>query len=184
LVALCKGLAGGRVGWLIAAALAASLATLTRYAGIILVGTVFLAALALYPRPPLARLGCVALAGIEGMAASVAWSLHNEAVANSVTDRSLALHLVTVPQLWQMVTTLGHYVVPEELPLPGLIRVLVFGTILVVGTWLAASAYVKSKGPWERLNAAQWALIMFAIGYPVFIALSISIADNGVRFAA
>ncbi len=100
------------VARLVAAAVAASLATLTRYAGVVLIVTGALA-LFLLVRGPLIRGALnLFLFGALSCAATVAWALRNLSVAGTIAQRTLVLHPPTWSHLAAAVETISGWLLP------------------------------------------------------------------------
>jgi 4-amino-4-deoxy-L-arabinose transferase-like glycosyltransferase len=97
---------------LVASAVAASLASLTRYAGVVLIVTGVLA-LFLLVRGRFVRRALTALVfGVLSCAVPVAWTLRNLHVAGTIAERTLALHPPTWNHLTGALETISGWLLP------------------------------------------------------------------------
>jgi len=181
LLALCRALEreGRNAAWLIAASAAASLATLTRYVGVALIGTVCLATLLYFPRRLSRRFGYAVLAGLVATAGSAAWALRNSLVAGTTAAHELSVNRIPLERLSEGARTMLGFVVPSEM---GGLRWPLYVIVIVGGATLCALAYRRARGHWERINNAQKALIVWLLVYPLFLAFAMSTVDAWIVF--
>ena len=170
-----------RRGVLIAAALAASLALLTRYVGLALVATCA-AALLLDRAQALRRrigdsLGFAAIA----MLPSIGWAIHNRITTHTATNRRFVCHPIGLTQARQASDAISHWIVPNKTPDSA--RVVV--TIVAI-----ACAVMIILWSWRRTRLDSAAagiraiLVLFAVCYSALLVVSISFADAGTPLDA
>ncbi len=97
---------------LVAAAVAASLASLTRYGGVVLIATGVLGLFVLVRAPLIRRALNVLLFGALSCAATVAWALRNIVVGGTIAERTLALHPPTWNHLAGFEETISGWLLP------------------------------------------------------------------------
>jgi hypothetical protein len=160
---------------LVVAGLAAGLAVLTRYAGIALVlaGTAILIA-----RPQVARgrrwIDVLAFAG-PALSGWLVWTARNTALAESLTNRTLSLHLPGAAKLGEAITTIARWLLPGRVPTG------VGGAAaLVIGVWLFVVGIrrLAERDSAPTPTSALLALVLaFLCAYSLLLAGSLSLAD-------
>jgi hypothetical protein len=121
---------------LVAAAVAASLASLTRYGGVVLIVTGVLALFLLVQAPLIRRALNVLLFGALSCAVTVAWALRNLNVAGTIAERTLVLHPPTWNHLAGAVETISGWLLPGT---PLAVRA---GALLTITTGAGIAAVV------------------------------------------
>lgn len=154
--------------FLLAAALATSLALLTRYAGAALVGAGGLSLLLLDRRRWLHRLGASVAFGSISILPLALWMLYILATAGRASSRELAFHPIGREQFGQALDTIaGWLLIPNTAPMA-----IKFGALIVAGAALA--------GAWAKAQAVPTlvkVLGLFIVIYLAFLALSLSFFD-------
>jgi len=154
--------------FLLASALATSLALLTRYAGVALVGAGGLSLLLLDRRRWSHRLGASAAFGLISVLPLALWTLYTLTTAGRASSRELAFHPIGREQLGQALDTLaGWLLVPHTAP-----TMVKFGALIVAGAALAV-AWAKA----QALPPLVKVLGLFSMVYLAFLTLSISFFD-------
>ena len=164
---------------LLAASVAASLAMLTRYAGVALIGAGIVAIFLLGPKPLHRRLRDCAVLMAASFAPLAAWLIRNSLAGGTSTNRALAWHPVTHAQLLDGFGTVSAWMVPGRLP------ALLQGAAVIAAAAVFAMAVpvLLSKRRREVLDKMQvrWKCLclfsIFAAAYAAFIIVSISVFD-------
>jgi 4-amino-4-deoxy-L-arabinose transferase-like glycosyltransferase len=166
--------------WLLAAAAAAGLASLTRYAGLSLLATGALALLLLESRPLGGRLRRGASFALMAGLPPVAWQIRNWLVAGTPTNRTLLFHPPAGTQLREAASTLAAW-----LPYPQVsaeVRLVVLG----LGA-LTAVVFVAQRGRGDPAvrSAPAWRMIgltvLHAAVYLTFLLVSLTFLDASTR---
>jgi 4-amino-4-deoxy-L-arabinose transferase-like glycosyltransferase len=166
--------------WLLAAAAAAGLATLTRYAGLSVLATGVIALLIFEARPWFARLRRAALYGISAGLLPVAWQLRNLLVAGTSTNRVLLFHPPSVEALREAGSTLAAWV-----PYPafsaelrfGLIALLGLGALLLLVGWARRGGEARGILAWRLASVAG----LHGAVYLGFLGVSLTFFDASTR---
>ena len=166
---------------LVGAAVAASLASLSRYGGVVLIVTGVLA-LFLLGRGPLKRraLDSLLFGGLS-CAVTVAWALRNLNVAGTIAERTLVFHPPTWNHLAAAVETISGWLLPGA---PFVVRV---GALLIVttGTGIAAIVHrlpVASRDQRAPAGESLPRLIaLFMISYLSLLAFTIGFVSADTR---
>jgi hypothetical protein len=170
-----------RVPDLVSASVLAALAALTRYAGLVLVGTIALALLLGKPRrrkPLLAEIGTMSLIVATSFGA---WMLRNMSLAGNATNRPLALHWIGPLQLSVAISTLYRWAAP----LGGLgTRIAAVDVVLLTAVFAFATVWLRRLDN-SRLRIGVGGglgpvLALFAVAYAGFLACSISLFDASI----
>ncbi len=154
--------------FLLAAALATSLALLTRYAGAALVGAGGLSLLFLDRRRWLRRLGASAAFALISILPLAVWTLYTLTTAGHASSRELAFHPIGREQFGQALNTIaGWLLIPNAAPTAIKLGALIAASAALVGVWVKAQA----------LPTLVKVLSLFIIVYLAFLTLSLSFFD-------
>ena len=176
----------GTMPMLLAAAAAAGLAMLTRYAGAALLGTGVLAICLLGTKPlPRKLRDCLIFAAASGAPLAV-WLIRNSLVGGTATNRALCWHPITRDQLADAFKTVSGWIVPRESPslLTGMVAIAI---IIVITLTVPMLMTKRRRAALERLQVKwKWPCLLsiFAASYVVFLVVSVSILDAGMPFDA
>ncbi len=166
---------------LVASAIAASLASLTRYAGMVLIATGVLALLVFVRRPPIRRVSNAFLFGAVSCAPAVAWERRNLDVAGTLAERSLVPHAPTWNHLTGALETVSGWVLPET---PLAVRV---GALLTIATSVCIAAVLnRSRVPPGNRGASQGGsllriVVLFVISYLFLLGFTIGLVSADTR---
>jgi hypothetical protein len=170
--------------WLVAAAMVAAAAGLTRYAGVCLVFSMLAAMLILDRRVIRARLRSAAVFAAVSCAPLVLWTIRNAAVQGSAVDRSLAFHPPDAESLRTLAYTLSFWAWPTP-NLPPVVRA---GMAVAMAAVLAATVVI-AVGRWLRRyrNGSEpcflhGILAIFALSYGPFLLTSRTFVDAHTNF--
>jgi hypothetical protein len=163
-----------RLTLLVAAAVLAAVATLTRYTGIAVVVTGVIVALAARTRMT-HRLRQAAIFGVAGLVPLFAWLVRNSRTGTA-TDRQLGVHIVTPSQLKVGLVSATGWVAPVGSSLA--IRCVLVAGWLVGLAWLVRRAWAVPET--EAASAKCTLPVAFVVVVPVysvFVLASISLFD-------
>ena len=170
--------------WLVAAAMVAAAAGLTRYAGVCLILSMLAAMLILDRQGVRARLRSAAVFAAVSCAPLVLWAIRNSAVQGSAVDRSLAFHPPGAEALRTIAYTLSFWAWPTP-NLPPVVRA---GMAVAMATVLGATV-VAAVGHWFRRNRSgaepcylRDILAIFALSYGPFLLTSRTFVDAHTNF--
>jgi len=159
---------------LICSALIMSLATLTRYAGIALIGTGLLSIILFSKKKLLNRLIDAFVFGLISSIPLLLWITRNSLRAGTATSRSLAFHLITKQHFIQSINTLsGWFLLPDSIS--GTIKLLAL--IIIIGIVLGSFIITKTHQSVKIIPSFILILCVFIVIYPVFLVFSISFLD-------
>ncbi len=166
---------------LVAAAIAASLATLTRYGGVVLIVTGVLALFLIGGGPLTRRTNTLLLFGALSCAAPMGWALRNTAVAGTVAERTLALHSPTWNQLAAAVETISGWLLPGT---PFAVRA---GALLAITAGAGIATVVhrfavasRDRGAPARESLAR-IIALFVISYLCLLGFTITFVSADTR---
>lgn len=158
---------------LLLAALVSAASTLTRYAGIALVGACVISIL-LVPRiTRRARLRLSAMFGVVSLAPLGAWFVRNTMQVGSATGRRPALHVISRSDLVDGVRTLTRWFLPYT---PGW-----FGRTIPIVLIFCMIVYMVGRAGARITNVI---LATFVVTYGAFLLVSISIVDRATPLDA
>lgn len=178
---LARYLETGSRGPLVAAALLGGLALLTRYAGVVFLGTGLLGILLLSDRKLNHRILPAGLFTLIVAAPLLLNLIYNQLAVGSATNRVISFHPVTRSQLWQGLTTLtGWLGLPASLPTGVHVLAVILGVLL-----MGAALYWLTRTPRPRnqpglvigLPVLIHLLALFALLYGGFLLISVSFID-------
>jgi hypothetical protein len=107
------------------------------------------------------------------------WMIYNLLAAGSLTNRSLALHLVSLRDLTQGVRTVAGWLIPLERA--GLFESLLALGIVLAGTVLLALPILRALRHPQKPEPEQASLLpysIFTLGYGAFLLVSLSFFDD------
>ncbi len=166
---------------LVVAAVAASLASLTRYGGVVLIVTGVLALFLLVRRPLIRRALTLLLFCALSCAATVAWALRNITVAGTIAERTLALHPPTWNHLAAAVETSSGWLLPGT---PFAVRA---GALLALTTGAGIVAVVRRFPVTSRDQGAPAGeslpriIALFLISYLCLLGFTITLVSADTR---
>ena len=188
-----RGIAG-EWWWLIACAVFAGMAYLTRYAGLALVATFLVAICVLRSswRKRFTSIG-IFLAGFLPWA--LAWSIRNRIEADSATNRAFAWHPITAENLNQGLRVFTDFLVPfaswykvivKQAGVPEALTIFILGAVLV---WVIAKAWKTISKPRQASELARGGkesreVVTFTTGLYLFAYLAAIVASMTVFDAA
>jgi len=168
-----------RPGVLLASAEAASLAMLTRYAGVALVATGVIAIGMFGPKPLLRKLRQMAVFTAVSCTPLIVWLIRNSIVGGTSTDRTFCWHPVTVAQVLNGFRTIAAWLLPRESP--GLLQDALVITLIVIVALTVPILTGRRRREVLDAMGARWKgpclFAIFAAAYAAFILVSISIYD-------
>ncbi len=141
-----------QLGWLIAAAILAALATLTRYAGAALMGAGALGVLIFGNESLRRRLRDGLLFSVASALPIYLWLLRNRQASDTLVNRELSYHAMEPGLIRLFLADLSSWFVPHEVPLPTVVRAAM--AMLIAGGLLAAVVFVLARRwvRWRRLK--------------------------------
>jgi hypothetical protein len=171
LYSLCGYLENKRLGWVTAAACAASMAWLTRYSGASFVAAGTLAVLLLSDLHLARRALHAALFSLIASAPNLLWMIRNHAVAGNAAGKRFGWHPATLSLFQDYLTTIARFVLPEGVILAAISALALLGlSLLLALSWRRGRLKLS-------LNRAQKLLLLFAASYSALIYISISFLD-------
>jgi len=132
-------------GWLIATGFLTAFTYLTRYAGLALLATFFVALLLLHDTWR-KRLISTAIFLTSFIPFTLAWSIRNKIVADNATNRILIYHPITAENIQTGIYNFSEFLIPVETWRRALIKVPDFFAILIAVIILILLVWVVSKG--------------------------------------
>lgn len=163
---------------LLAAAVAAGLACLSRFPGLALVGAGCAAILLLRREAAVPRrLAVASLFATLSCAPLAIWLLTRMAFAGTATNRDLAFHPVLGERLRQALNTMREWLLPQATLSPRASLLLLLGAGAVL-TWVLVVT-VKRGGASARFALVH---VAFAICYCAVLLLSVTLVDAQTRF--
>ena len=184
LLLLAKHIQAKNTLLLVASALLAGLALLTRYAGIAIVTSGFISLVIFRTESFRKRLlNGLAYCGL-GILPGLVWALRNQWVAGTATNREIIYHPISPSTLANGVKILASWaMVPDSLstPLLGIVLLaLLSGFLAIVFFLMRKTAYqhhLSLKGLLQRIPVYHVMLGVFILVYAGFLILSISFID-------
>ena len=171
LYSLCGYLESKRLGWLMAAACAASMAWLTRYSGVSFVAAGTLAVLCLSDLKRARRTLHAALFSIIAAAPNLLWMIRNQIVAGTASGKHFGWHPASLSLFQDYLITIARFILPE-----GMIPATVSALALLGLLLLLALAWKRGRLKFS-LNRAQKLLLLFIASYSALLFISISFLD-------
>jgi 4-amino-4-deoxy-L-arabinose transferase-like glycosyltransferase len=166
--------------WLLAAAVTAGLAALTRYAGLPVLATGLIVSLAAGARPRRGRLDRALIYTLTAAALPAAWQIRNLVLAGTTTNRVLLFHPLQGAQLREAGSTLARWLpfgfVPAELRLAALALLGLAALVLVAGA--------ARRGGAPEVGSAWWLAIvagLHGVVYAAFLIVSLTLFDASTR---
>jgi 4-amino-4-deoxy-L-arabinose transferase-like glycosyltransferase len=166
--------------WLLAAAAAAGLTTLTRYAGLSVLATGVIALLVFEARPRVSRLRRAALFATLAGLLPVAWQLRNLLVAGKSTNRVLLFHPPSVEQLREAGSTLADWVPYPALSAElrsGFLALVGLGALLLLVGWARRGGEARGNLAWRLASVAG----LHGAVYLGFLGVSLTFFDASTR---
>jgi hypothetical protein len=145
LAALARFLATWRVGWLVVAGGACSLAMITRYAGFSVLVAACLLVLSWPGQRVAQRVARTALFVAIALPLSALWSLRNLATSGTLTGNNNLVHGLTAQDMIDGLGTVGSWFVPEQLEGRADVLFVVVAVALLVMLGLVIWAWVRSR---------------------------------------
>ena len=169
------------LAWLLAAGVAAGLATVTRFAGLALIAAGALSLLALTTKTPRRRIFDSLIFGVLGIAPFLLWSWRNIQLGGTATARQVQF-MITRTRLVLELGNASTWILPDAID-RGL-RILIFvGLILLfVAFILYLTRRVFLKG--EATKSSRWFLVLlgvFILSYITMMAGSMAYLDATMR---
>jgi 4-amino-4-deoxy-L-arabinose transferase-like glycosyltransferase len=183
---LAEHLRGTRKWPLIASAVFAGLAGITRYIGPSIVAAAGLGLIVLGSGRLLKRIGAAALYTVLGLTPVVGWYFRNASLADSATNRELLYHPIMASKLKAGADTVSAWLLPISISLR--VRVAVFGGILILFAgcllWRIIVA-LRRRAEWGERPPQGFhltiLLILFCTMYVVILSLSLTFVDASTR---
>ncbi|HEX8890163.1 MAG TPA: glycosyltransferase family 39 protein [Pyrinomonadaceae bacterium] len=171
LYSLCGYLENKRLGWLLAAACAASMAWLTRYSGISFVAAGTLAVLLLSDLKRARRIVHAALFSLTASIPNLLWMVRNQIVAGTASGKHFGWHPATLSLFQDYLITIARFILPEGM-IPATVTALALLGLLLLLALSWRRGHLKLS-----LNRAQKLLLLFAAAYSALLYISISFLD-------
>jgi hypothetical protein len=186
------GRAGRARAQLALAAALASLAVLTRYVGIVLIGTTIVLILGQQIRSRRSRIVRALVYGVVALAPLLCWSAFNQLRGLNASDREMALHVISRASVIDGVATVSHWFspyAPWTLLRAGALLVTALGGAILVAVVVRSGPRVLlrtsmrtdasgSDGTRQPDGVLAMLFALFVACYGAFLLLSISIADR------
>jgi hypothetical protein len=185
LAALARYLAEQKKWALVAAAVLAGLAYLTRYVGIALIGAGGVALLFLGQRSFRQKLKDALLFGLISVLPILLWYLRNWLLTGSMTNRAAFFHLPTFAQIQRGLITLSLWYFPATVP--GSVRILLFalgmGALLIVfvGWFRRSNPFSAQAFTADRPFQFVFLLTLYVACYLAFLFASLTFFDASTR---
>ncbi|HSV86089.1 MAG TPA: hypothetical protein VLH85_05910 [Levilinea sp.] len=157
------------------------LAIFTRYAGFALIPPVVFILMIGSANPMPRKIKDAGLAVMIAVAPTVSWMIHNLFLANSATNRELAIHLFGQRHLNRFYQTVLAYFWPSNLPdiPPATFAFVFFCTLLII-----ALLYFRQRLHDDTRPSRPYYLVLlnlsFAFSYLIFLIVSISFVDAAI----
>jgi 4-amino-4-deoxy-L-arabinose transferase-like glycosyltransferase len=167
----------GRAREVGAAGLAATLAFLTRYAGIALLVCGAVVLLAAGPASIGRRSARAAAFVAVSAVGPIAWAIRNLAATGSLTNRAFDVHLPGGERVLEAAQTITLWLLPARVP--SLVRAGLTAVVAIAALTLVVRLLSRPRGAGERARAVilGWVLAVFALVYPLFLAASLTFVD-------
>ena len=164
---------------ILAASLCVGCAMATRYVGVTLLVPLVCDILVFGKRPLKQKIGHTLLAATVALLPLVSWVIRNSVVAETATNRTLALHLFGLQHTQQAIATMYEFIL-LPISIPQKLESLQVG--VPVALFLVSIMFLHRKGYLRRnWNAIHVVLpthcIAFHLTYSAFLVLSISVFD-------
>jgi hypothetical protein len=163
---------------LLATASALALATLTRFAGLAVVGAAVVGTVLLTRQPRAARLRVSVVMVAVSCLRSAAWAIRSHRTTGFVAGRILAFHPITLQKLLDALATVAGWLIPATLPHHSRAAVLLVAGLAAVNLpLLRRQARLSGNEPpalWWNLVRL---LIIFVVVYALFLVTSLSFLD-------
>jgi hypothetical protein len=175
---------------LVAAGILAGMATMTRYAGLALVGASCLALVLLMPGDLVARARrAIVFAGIA-LTPFLAWALFNRSRGAAATDRSIVVHPISATDLIPGIGTVSRWLVPYmpwSAPRFIALACVVLALAVMARSFprLSRTGLVdapRTRGVLRPSTTLALVLALFIICYAGFLIVAISFADRSIEF--
>jgi hypothetical protein len=165
-----------------AAAIASSLAFLTRYVGVSIVATGCIALLLWFPAKIKRKLSIAIGYGFVAVIPSVIWYFRNYLLTGSFTNRVLGFHSVSFTQLKEGAITLASWILPVEIPFRSRFAVTAI-VLLIIGGLLLWAEYLQKTG--DKRSPTDFrlfhVLILHGVIYILGLAFSLTFTDASTR---
>jgi hypothetical protein len=160
------------------AAVAASLAMITRYPGAAIISAVFLVVLFRGPATPLTRLRNSLIFASVSIVPFVALLIRNRIAGASATNRGFAFHPIDFSYIYSAATSISEWLLPSTSPIALRVAGLVFLTVVAV--WMSAFLWHNRHTvvPHRPLAFLPHLLIVFMLSYTLVYVLTISFFDS------
>jgi 4-amino-4-deoxy-L-arabinose transferase-like glycosyltransferase len=183
---LAEHLRGTKKWPLIASAILAGLAGITRYIGPSIVATAGIGLIVLGSGRVRQRIGAAALYAVLGLTPVVGWYLRNAYLVGSATNRELVFHPIMVSKLKEGADTVSAWLLPSSISLR--VRVAGFAGILILfAGYLVWRVIVtlRRRAKWGGRSPQGFQmtvlLVLFCVMYVVLLFLSLTFVDASTR---
>lgn len=181
LIALRPYLRSGARGYFVAASLLFSLAALTRYAGVVLVGGLIVAAWMPVGMSRNRRVVDAGLALGTWLIPFGLWILRNLVHSGETVDRKLSLLPVGFSDLRQFFSNLLGFILPETLPVWfRMIILLILAGCVIYLYWVLAQRSGFAPGRVIRSTPMLHVILVVAVGYVALLAFSVSFLSANI----
>ena len=174
--------------WLILTAILTALAYLTRYAGLALLATFFIALLLLH-NTWRKRLTSAGIFLVSFLPLALIWSIRNKLVADNATNRTLVYHPLTTENIEIGMYNFSEFLVPIEewrralIKLPNLFAIIFFTILIVLLAWVAYKGLKKFIQPsTEQPEILSFVSSLYIFGYLASIVSSMLLFDASTKF--
>ena len=180
LAALTQYITTGKSRFFYFAIALASLSYLTRYVGIVVLGTGALSLLLLAARPLRQRLQDAVIFASAAFIPMALWMARNYALTGSLTNRTLRFHPPQLAKIKQFVATVVGWVSPFGLNAPGTFLVLLaFAVLLGLFVYRVWNMRVSGRGP---IFVFSGTALLFALLYLASLVFSATFFDASTPF--
>jgi 4-amino-4-deoxy-L-arabinose transferase-like glycosyltransferase len=177
-----------RYRWLVLTGVFTALSYLTRYAGLALFATFFLALILL--REDWRRRLTSAAVFLTGFAPfALAWGIRNKLAADNATNRTLVYHPITQENINTGIYNFSEFLVPFEtwrralMKIPNLFAAVIFVIALVLLVWVAHKGLKKFFQPaGESPEILSFTTALYIFGYLASITATMLLFDASTKF--
>lgn len=173
LLLISQGIARSKNNSILAGSILLGFATLTRYSGLAFIASATVGIFILTPGKFAVRLSRSLRIALPGIILFSLWVVRNLVLSGNIANRGLEFHPITRAHFEQGLDTIaGWFLIPVNLP--GTVKIGLIGA-LAITDWLILQLRHKTFSNEGRL--LKGLLSTFALIYPLFLVLSISLFD-------
>lgn len=173
LLLISQGIARSKNNLILAGSILLGFATLTRYSGLAFIASAAVGIFILMPGKFAVRLSRSLRIALPGIILFSFWVVRNLVLSGNIANRGLEFHPITRAHFQQGLDTIaGWFLIPVNLP--GTVKIGLIGALAITG-WLILQLRHKTFSNEGRL--LKGLLSTFALIYPLFLVLSISLFD-------